>query len=43
VHWYRTELAEGPTQMTGSDLIVLVPWLVFAMVLAVICALLVRR
>jgi hypothetical protein len=29
--------------MTGSDLIVLAPWLVFVMVLGVICVLLVRR
>ena len=28
--------------MTGSDLIVLAPWLVFAMVLTVICLLLLR-
>jgi hypothetical protein len=28
--------------MTGSDLIVLAPWLVFAVVLAVICLLLLR-
>jgi hypothetical protein len=42
VHWYRTEIPLAPQhkagQMTGSDLIVMAPWIIFAICLAVLCA-----
>jgi hypothetical protein len=33
---------EGLMRMTGTDLIVLAPWIVFGVLLAVICILLLR-
>ena len=46
VHWYRTAIPLAPQHkaglMTGSDLIVVAPWIIFAVCLALLCVRLIR-
>jgi hypothetical protein len=46
VHWYRTAIPLATQHkaglMTGSDLIVVAPWIVFGVCLAVLCVGLLR-
>ena len=46
VDWYRAAILLAPQHkaglMTGSDLIVVVPWIIFAVCLAVLCIRLLR-
>jgi hypothetical protein len=47
VHWDSTVLPLGPQHraglMTGSDLIVLAPWIIFAICVVVLCVRLFRK
>jgi hypothetical protein len=41
MHWYKTAIPLAPQHkaglMTGSDLMVVAPWIIFAVCLAVLC------